>query len=99
MQRSRLLWGVYSALGAVLVAYVVSLLVRQNNSSELVDGWLVAAFELVGSGLCFIRGLAQPQPSHRSRSRWGSARCVVAGDLFLTLESSGGGTPPVALGR
>ena len=58
--QGRLLWAVYGALGAVLVAYLVSLLVRGDNSSELVDGWLVAAFELLGSCLCFLRAAGRP---------------------------------------
>ena len=94
-RRGRLLWVVYAALGAVIVAYLVSLLVRGNNSSELVDGWLVAVFELIGSGLCLLRAARTT----------GSARTVplalgigtlswALGDVFLTLESSGGAAVP-----
>ena len=84
----------YGALGAVVLAYLASLLVRGNNSSGLIDGWLVAAFELVGSGLCLLRA-----------ARRGGGRVVplvlglgtlswAVGDVFLTLESFGGATAP-----
>ncbi len=59
--QGRLLWAGYGVLGAVLLAYLVSLLVRGDNSSELVDGWLVAAFELTGSAAVLPAGVGAPR--------------------------------------
>jgi diguanylate cyclase (GGDEF)-like protein len=92
---SRVIWAVYGLLGACLLAYVVSEIVRRNGqSSELVDGWGVAAFEILAALLCIARGV-------RSRSDrmlplilgFGLLSWSV-GDLVLTAESLGGATPP-----
>jgi diguanylate cyclase (GGDEF)-like protein len=90
----RLLWAVYGALGAVLLAYLVSLLVRGDNASELVDGWMVAAFELVGSGLCFLRAAGRPGRRGVPLALGFGTLAWALGDVFLTAESSGGGTVP-----
>ncbi len=94
-QRGRLLWVVYGVLAAVLVAYLVSLVVRQDNSSELVDGWLVAAFELVGSGLCFLRAALSPGRRPVPVALGLGTLSWALGDVFLTAESAGGASPPV----
>ncbi len=47
---------VYLVMAMLLIAYVISVLVRQNvDSWPIVDNWGVAAFELVGSVLCMAR--------------------------------------------
>ncbi len=47
---------VYLVMAVLLVAYVISAVVRQNvDSWPIVDNWGVAVFELVGSGLCIAR--------------------------------------------
>ena len=92
--QGRLLWAVYGALGAVLVAYLVSLLVRGNNSSDFVDGWLVAAFELVGSGLCFLRAAGRPGRRAVPLALGFGTLAWALGDVFLTAESSGGAEVP-----
>jgi diguanylate cyclase (GGDEF)-like protein len=83
-------------MGALLVAYFVSLIIRgTDQSSELVDGWLVAAFEIVASILCIARafgsrhGRAVPLTLGLGVLSWS------LGDLFLTIQSTGGGSPPV----
>jgi diguanylate cyclase (GGDEF)-like protein len=83
-------------MAALLVTYFASLILRgPNQSVALVDGWLVAAFELVASALCISRALG---------SRRGRAIPLMLGlgvlswsigDTLLTAESAGGGTPPV----
>ena len=48
----RAVWFTYAVLGALLLAYFASLIVRgPGQSVTLVDGWLVAAFEMVASVL------------------------------------------------
>jgi diguanylate cyclase (GGDEF)-like protein len=50
------IWVVYGVLGVCLLAYIVSQVIRDSNqASTLVDGWGVAAFELVASVLCLSR--------------------------------------------
>jgi diguanylate cyclase (GGDEF)-like protein len=83
-------------MAALLVTYFASLILRgPNQSVALVDGWLVAAFELVASALCISRAFG---------SRRGRAIPLMLGlgvlswsigDTLLTAESAGGGTPPV----
>ena len=52
----RAVWVAYAVLGALLLAYFASLIVRgPGQSVTLVDGWLVAAFEVVASVLCISR--------------------------------------------
>jgi diguanylate cyclase (GGDEF)-like protein len=83
-------------MGTLLVAYFVSLIIRgPDDSSELVDGWLVAAFEIVASVLCMARafgsrhGRAVPLTLGIGVLSWS------VGDLFLTIQSTGGGSPPI----
>jgi diguanylate cyclase (GGDEF)-like protein len=86
---------VYGALAALLLAYLVSLILRQpDQSNSLVDGWGVGVFELVTSALCIWRGI-------------GSRRRVVPlmlglgilswsiGDTVVAAESAGGGAVSV----
>src|SRR5450759_2998474 len=52
----RAVWVTYAALGALLLAYFASLIVRgPGQSVTFVDGWLVAGFEVVASVLCISR--------------------------------------------
>jgi diguanylate cyclase (GGDEF)-like protein len=92
--RGRLLLAVYGVLGATLLAYLVSLLVRGNNSSELVDGWMVAVFELTGSALCFVRAVRRPGRRAVPLALGFGTLSWALGDVFLTIESSGGASPP-----
>ena len=92
--QGRLLWAVYGALGAVLLAYLVSLVARGDNSSELVDGWGVAAFEFLGSGLCFARAWLSPGRRSVPVAFGVGTLSWALGDLLLTIESSGGADVP-----
>ena len=90
----RSVWPIYAVLGILLIAYVISVFVRNANQQWLwLDGWTVTAFELVGSCLCIIRGLdhkpgrAVPLVLGFSLLSW------TIGDFFLTVESVGGATP------
>jgi diguanylate cyclase (GGDEF)-like protein len=82
-------------LGILLVAYLISLIVRPSNQeSDLLDGWLVAAFELVAASLCFRRA----QGPRRGRAIPIVVGCALAcwatGDLIVSLESMGDAAPP-----
>ncbi|MDQ6855466.1 MAG: bifunctional diguanylate cyclase/phosphodiesterase [Candidatus Dormibacteraeota bacterium] len=92
--RSWVLWTVYGALGAVLLAYLVSLLVRGDNSSDLIDGWMVAAFELIGSALCFLRAAGRPGRRGVPLALGFGTLAWALGDVFLTAESAGGAAVP-----
>jgi PAS domain S-box-containing protein len=89
-------WGSFGALGLALCAYLAFLILRHSwNFSPWLDGWLVIAFELAASLLCLSRVIGK-------RKHWRVAlimglACMswTAGDLALTLESLGGGSPPV----
>ncbi len=92
----RAIWAAYGLLAALLLAYLASLIVRgEGQSVEFVDGWLVAAFEVVVSGLCIARAFV----SRRRRAIPLTLGLAVLswsiGDALLTAQSAGGGTPPI----
>ena len=89
------LQAVYGILGVVLLAYVVSLVVRRNGETwTSIDGWGVSAFELLAGLLVLARALG----SSRYRlfgSVLGVGMCFWAiGDFAMTIETLGGATPP-----
>ena len=85
---------VYAGLCLVLVAYLSLILLRPaGDSSTLLDGWGVDAFELLLSGLCISSGLrrrtgrAVPLLLGAALTSW------ALGDFTLTIESLGGAAP------
>jgi diguanylate cyclase len=89
------LWTAYAVMGALLLAYLVSLVVRDpTRSSQLVDGWGVVAFEVVASALCLARWVTR-RSGHAVALALGLALLMWSmGDVALTVESQGGATPP-----
>lgn len=85
----------YAAMGILLLAYLGWLI--SGNSSTLINGWGVSAFELVGGALCVASGLV------RRGARWvpvtlGAALMAWAvGHLTETIQTLGGATPPKPL--
>ncbi|MHB8233049.1 MAG: putative bifunctional diguanylate cyclase/phosphodiesterase [Solirubrobacteraceae bacterium] len=86
---------VFAILAALLLAYLGFLIARPaSDSSTLIDGWGVAAFNVLAACLCIARGLTRrsgrlvPLTLGFSLLSWG------LGDLALTIESLGGATPP-----
>jgi diguanylate cyclase (GGDEF)-like protein len=84
----------YGSMGLLLACYFVSLLVRQPGASfPLIDGWLVAAFEVAASLLCLARvfslrrGRLVPVVLGAGMLSWS------VGDILLTAESAGGAAP------
>ena len=85
----------YAALAVLLVAYFVSLIVRAPDQSvPLVDGWGVAAFEVVASALCLVRALGSRRRTIPLMLGLGILSWSI-GDTVLAAESAGGATPPV----
>jgi diguanylate cyclase (GGDEF)-like protein len=88
-------WPVYAVLGALLILYMISLIVRRPDQQWLwLDGWSVTAFEVVVSVMCIAKGMAK-QTSRAIPIILGcSLLSWSLGDFFLTFESLGGKTPP-----
>jgi methyl-accepting chemotaxis protein len=85
----------FTILTLVIVAYAGSLVVRGPNgaSPTWLDGWGVAAFELVASLLVLARAWLSPRD--RKYALWLGLGCVswALGDFAMTYESLGGATP------
>jgi diguanylate cyclase (GGDEF)-like protein len=86
---------IYGVMGALLVAYLVLLIVRPPaQSSMVIDGWGVDAFELFAGALCVVGGLRRRPGSAVPLVLGAAIVCWALGDLTLTIESLGGATPP-----
>jgi diguanylate cyclase len=85
---------VYLALSVVLIAYLVWLSIRPaSQTSTLVDGWGVSAFELLAAGLCVASGLRRRTGRAVSLILGAALACWALGDVALTIESVHGATP------
>ena len=87
--------------GGLVVAFVVSLIVRPTGSNFVpLDGWGVAAFEFTMGNLCLARYFERTWRQSSAVARLFPLIMGVAciswaiGDFVLTAESLGGGTPP-----
>ena len=81
----------YGVLATLLAAYLVSLIVRSpDQHSTLVDGWLVAAFELAAGLLCATRALTWRRGRAVPLLFAGAIIAWSIGDFLLTAESLGG---------
>ena len=86
---------VYTALAVLLVAYCLSLIIRQpDQSNPLVDGWGVAAFEVLTSALCIWRAIGSRRRIVPLMLGLGILSWSI-GDTILAAESAGGATVPV----
>jgi diguanylate cyclase len=87
------IWIVYGVMGVLLAAYFAREVVGADRYSSLIDGWMVAGFELVASGLCLARGLVR-RPGRAVALVLGvGLLCWSAGDVAITIEALGGATP------
>jgi diguanylate cyclase len=85
---------VYSALSVALIGYTALIVLRPaGQSSTLLDGWGVDAFELIASGLCIANGLCRRTGRVVPLMLGIALTCWALGDLTLTIESLGGVTP------
>jgi diguanylate cyclase (GGDEF)-like protein len=86
---------IFGAMAALLVAYLCYLLLRPDGEhSELIDGWLVCAFELSAGVLCLARGFRNGRVRIVPLVLGAAALSWAVGDVCLTVESIGGATPP-----
>ncbi len=85
----------YGLLGLLLVSYLAWLIFRgPEQSSDLVDGWLVSAGEVVVGLLCLARAIG-PRRGRAVPLLLGAGVLAWAiGDVLLTIESAGGATAP-----
>jgi diguanylate cyclase (GGDEF)-like protein len=92
--RGDAVWLVYVAMGLVLAAYLVLLILRPPaRQSTIIDGWGVDAFELVAGAMCILGrrrrpGSAVPLVLGAAVVSW------ALGDLLTTVLSLGGASPP-----
>jgi diguanylate cyclase (GGDEF)-like protein len=88
------MWIGFTFLGVVLVAYLISLLVRSANQDwTWLDGWTVCAVEALASFMCIARGLNKhPGRSAPLALGFGLLSWTI-GDILLTFESLGGKSP------
>jgi diguanylate cyclase (GGDEF)-like protein len=87
--------GSFGFLGLVLVAYLVSLLIRPGDHYwTWLDGWVVCGVEFAGSLLCIAKGIVR-RPGRVATLALGIGLLAWAiGDTVLTAQSIGGATPP-----
>jgi peptidoglycan/LPS O-acetylase OafA/YrhL len=89
----------YVILGILLVAYMISLIVRNENQQWLwLDGWLLTSFELVASALCLYKGRQRRSGRAIPLILGLGLLCWTLGDFVLSFESLGGKTPPTPSG-
>ncbi len=88
-------WAVLALLAAAIGAYLVSLPVRGPSTYwTWLDGWAVCAVELTASGICLSRALVR-RPGKLAALFLGlSLLSWTIGDIILTVQSTGGATPP-----
>ena len=89
------MWIGFAVLGIILLAYLVSLLVRPPTEEwTWLDGWTVCGIEVVASMMCIARGL-EKHPGRAAPLALGFALLSWSiGDVLLTFESLGAPTPP-----
>ncbi len=81
-------------MGCLLLSYLGLLIARPaSESSTLIDGWGVVAFNLTGAGLCIARGLRRKTGRIATLALGASLLSWALGDFALTIESLGGATP------
>ncbi len=90
------IWAAYGLLGALLLGYLFSLIIRApGDSSTWLDGWAVCAFEVVVCAMAIGRGILH-RPGRTVSLTLGVAMSMWAlGDIALTYESLGGKDPSV----
>ncbi len=86
---------IFGALGALAAIYVVSTLVRADSDSPVwLDGWGVAAFELLASLLVVWAGISGRINRAFGLTLGGGMIAWAAGDFAMTAETLNGATPP-----
>jgi diguanylate cyclase (GGDEF)-like protein len=90
------IWWVHLALGALLVFYFATLVVRPADQRSIwLDGWAVAGFELVVCAVALSRSVVRGAGRGVPLALGAAMVSWSLGDVVLTYESLGGATPPV----
>jgi diguanylate cyclase (GGDEF)-like protein len=88
-------WSAYAFLGAILAAYLYSLVARHPGQSwTWLDGWTIVALELVASGLCISRGILFKRGRAVAFVLGAALVSWTLGDVVLTAQTLGGATAP-----
>ncbi len=89
------MWVGYAALSLIILAYLISLIVRSPTQQwTWLDGWTVCGIEVAASLMCITRGLNK-SPGRAAPLALGFALLSWSiGDLLLTFGSLGGKNPP-----
>jgi diguanylate cyclase len=94
LQRRTRVWITFGVLGLLLIAYLISLLVRNPNQQwTWLDGWSVTGFEFIASLVCIYRGLDRRVGRGVPLFLGFALLSWCLGDFVLTAESLGGATP------
>ena len=85
----------YCLLGLILIGYAVSLIVRANGAStDWLDGWGTASYELLASLLVLVRAAVSPKDRGFCLAL-GTGMCLWAlGDFAMTYEGIHNANPP-----
>ena len=87
--------GAYAVLAVLLVAYLISLLLRNSSQQwTWLDGWSVCGFELVASLLCISRGFFVKTRRTVPYFLGISLLMWTSGDILLTVQSLGRASAP-----
>ena len=100
-QPSRPLKVLFALMAILLIAYVVSVIARRNvDSWPAVDGWGVAAFELVGSLLCMARAFVGHERALAARlvplALGGAVLAWSLGDFVVAANDGSSSVPLLA---
>ena len=88
-------WTAFAVLALLLAGYLAFLVVRTSDRfSPWLDGWLVVCFELVATALCAGAALAGRRRRRVAFTMAAACLAWTVGDLVITLQSVGGGSPP-----
>lgn len=86
---------IYAVLAVLLLAYLISLLVRRGTPQWIwLDGWCLTGLEFVASVLCIYKGFAQRTARVIPLVLGFAVLSWTLGDFILTAESIGGANPP-----
>lgn len=94
LRQRRVMWLTYVALALLLVAYLISIVVRGSADWLWLDGWTLSGLELVAALLCIYKGFAQPATRTIPLILGFALLSWTIGDFVLTAESLGGANPP-----
>jgi diguanylate cyclase (GGDEF)-like protein len=95
-KRRTLITGAYVVLAILMVAYLISLLMRSDSQQwTWLDGWSVCGFELVASLLCISRGFVTRTRQTVPFALGTALLMWSTGDVALTVQSLGRANAPM----